>query len=535
MRSWKLLALVVGCLLLAAPLTQVQSTDEDDVEDEYEEVDLDPSESAEVEDEEPSEKDVVILTSKNFEEIVKKAEFALVEFYAPWCGHCKKLKPEYAKAASILKEYNDKIVVGKVDATEEKELAETYEVQGYPTLKWFVNGKVSDYGGGRDVETIVRWVKKKTGPPAITIETEQELETAEKDNEVIVLGYFEKFEGKAFDEFLGAARLAEDVVYAQTSVSSVAKSAGASTDPPSVVIIKNFEGEPRQVVIFEGEITTGGLEEFVQSEKLPLVIPFVDKNQDKIFDSGIDRQILVVADKEDLSADSSVFKAVKSVAEMYKGKLIFVSVDSGSENSGPVLNFFGLDKEKLPQVVSFQLSGSKKYKMSEKVTEGNLKKWIDGILEGTVEPDYKSEDPPEADKDGDVQIVVGKTFDKLVKDAKKDVLLEVYAPWCGHCKALEPTYKKLAKRFAKIDSVVIAKMDGTANEHKDVEIQGFPTLLFFPAKDGAEAISFDSGDRTLKTLTKFIKEHAVIDYELPKKKASENETDEAESTDKTEL
>ena len=59
------------------------------------------------------------------------------------------------------------------------------------------------------------------------------------------------------------------------------------------------------------------------------------------------------------------------------------------------------------------------------------------------------------------------------------------SPRCGHCKALAPTYKKLAKRFADVDSVVIAKMDGTTNEHADVDADGFPTLLFFPAEKDA--------------------------------------------------
>lgn len=80
--------------------------------------------------------------------------------------------------------------------------------------------------------------------------------------------------------------------------------------------------------------------------------------------------------------------------------------------------------------------------------------------------------------------------------ALQDVLLEVYAPWCGHCKALAPVYEKLAKRFAKIDSVVIAKMDGTENEHPSIEAQGYPTLLFFPAEKDAEPIPYDGG-RTL--------------------------------------
>jgi thiol-disulfide isomerase/thioredoxin len=57
----------------------------------------------------------------------------------------------------------------------------------------------------------------------------------------------------------------------------------------------------------------------------------------------------------------------------------------------------------------------------------------------------------------------------------------VYAPWCGHCKALEPMYAKLAQRFSSVDSIVIAKMDGSDNEHPDAESEGFPSLFFFPA------------------------------------------------------
>lgn len=76
--------------------------------------------------------------------------------------------------------------------------------------------------------------------------------------------------------------------------------------------------------------------------------------------------------------------------------------------------------------------------------------------------------------------------------------MQVYAPWCGHCKSLEPVYKKLAKRFAKVDSVVIAKMDGTENEHADVDVKGFPTILFFPAGDSKQAVNFEGGDRSLK-------------------------------------
>jgi protein disulfide-isomerase A1 len=69
---------------------------------------------------------------------------------------------------------------------------------------------------------------------------------------------------------------------------------------------------------------------------------------------------------------------------------------------------------------------------------------------------------------------------------------------CGHCKELAPVYKKLGRRFRKIESVVIAKIDGTENEHKLLKVEGYPTILLFPAGEDKTPIPFEGGSRDLK-------------------------------------
>ncbi|KAI8468718.1 MAG: protein disulfide isomerase 1 [Monoraphidium minutum] len=475
--------------------------------------------------------DAAVALSKDTWSKVKEAPFALVEFYAPWCGHCKKLEPEWNKAASSLKETDPEILIAKVDATVESELAQDHKVSGYPTIKWFVGGEVAmDYNGPRDAEGIVRWVKKKTGPPATKLADKAGLEEAEKANRVLVLAYFKEAKGDAYDAFVKAAQKSEDVPAFETTDAAVAKAAGLTK--PGVVVIATHEGEERLVVPLTGDVTTEAVTDLITANKLPPTIEFNDQNSSKIFGSGIKQQLLLVAKADDLEKTAEAFKAFRAAAGALKGKLVFVTVDLDGTSKDPVVNFFGVDAAAAPVLLGFDSGANKKYKLGEAITDKSVLKFANDLVDGKLTPEFKSAPIPDEPTDGGVTVVVGKNFNDIVKDAKKDVLLEVYAPWCGHCKSLEPVYKKLAKKFESIESVVIAKMDGTGNEHADVEVKGFPTIMLFPAEEGAKPITFEGGDRSLSALAKFIEKNAKTKFELP---AGDDDAEDKEEDDDDEV
>ena len=111
--------------------------------------------------------DVLNLRPDNFDKIVYESNKpALVEFFAPWCGHCKNLAPVYEELATSFASHGSKVSIANVDADEHKSLGKRFGVQGFPTLKWFSGKKGdegTDYNGGRDVESLTKFIQEKTG------------------------------------------------------------------------------------------------------------------------------------------------------------------------------------------------------------------------------------------------------------------------------------------------------------------------------------------------------------------------------------
>jgi len=114
-------------------------------------------------------KGVLVLSADNFEISLAQHKHVLVEFYAPWCGHCKKLAPEWAKAGKhFAKKWKanefENVALAKMDMTQEgdavKAISAKYGVEGFPTLKLFTDGEVAqEYSGGREWKDIAAFMR----------------------------------------------------------------------------------------------------------------------------------------------------------------------------------------------------------------------------------------------------------------------------------------------------------------------------------------------------------------------------------------
>lgn len=137
---------------------------------------------------------VLDLVPSNFDSVALSGKPALVEFFAPWCGHCKTLAPVFEELAQTFQHASNKVSIAKVDADAERSLGKRFGIQGFPTIKYF-DGKSEvpeDYKGGRDLESLSKFVAEKTS-------ASPKVKTVKSDVQALTDATFDKVVGKDKD------------------------------------------------------------------------------------------------------------------------------------------------------------------------------------------------------------------------------------------------------------------------------------------------------------------------------------------------
>jgi len=423
--------------------------------------------------------------------LIEDNEFLLVEFYAPWCGHCKQLEPEYEAAAEKLKSEGSKVKLVKVDATVEERLAKEHDIKGFPTIIFFKNGEKMEYDGPRQAEGITSWVKKRSGPPSETLKSDEISSFLSKGSSVV--GVFKDEESKLYKAFIKTAKEIDDFNF------------GHSFDPNTEEYVTLTNSEKNEIKFDKSVISKKGIKDWIINEGYPILVELdqhvwerSNKNKISLFVAFIDKT------QEDQK------EMFKEVGKKFKGKVLSSFMDS--EQNVELAKRWGASGTKFPTVVlvNYITENPKLYIWNEETEKDfsmeAITSFIEKSLDGTYQNYQKSEPIPEKN-DEPVKVLVGKTFKDIVYDETKDVLVEFYAPWCGHCQKLVPIYESLAKKLSHVPSIVIAKMDATANAFpEDISVSGFPTIYFF-RRDDKTPIMYE-GNRELDDLLKFVTDNA---------------------------
>lgn len=248
------------------------------------------------------------------------------------------------------------------------------------------------------------------------------------------------------------------------------------------------------------------LSAWVKPLMVPTVFEFTEEEIEAVFGQ---QQPTLFLFRSDADKESAFMTVYEESAKANKGKMLFAHSAVSDGIQARLAEFIGVTEADLPSMWALLPAEMKKYKSEvapADLTVEAVTKFVDDVQSGAIKPYLKSAEP-EAN-DGPLTVVVGKNFEELVLDETKDVLVKFYAPWCGHCKKLAPVWDELAEEYKDVKNLVIAKFDSTTNEAEGVEVQGFPTLIFYP-RDNKAGVPYD-GARELADFKGWLEENSGV-------------------------
>jgi len=366
---------------------------------------------------------------------------------------------------------------------------------------------------------IVSYMTKQSLPAVSTItkETVEDFKTADK---VVLVGYFAADDKTSNTTFTAVAeKLRDNYLFGASNDAELAKAEGVTF--PSVVLYKSFdEGKS----VFADALSAEAIEKFAKTASIPLIGEVGPETYAGYMETGIPLAYIFAETEEERA---SIAATLKPIAEKHRAAVSFATIDAKA--FGAHAGNLNLKADQWPAFAIQDTVNNKKFPFDQdtEITAESIGKFVEDFVAGKVEPSIKSEPIPEK-QEGPVQIVVAKNYDDIVLDDAKDVLIEFYAPWCGHCKALAPKYDILAELYVKEghnDKVTIAKVDATLNDVPD-EIQGFPTIKLYKAGDKKNPVTY-SGSRSIEDLIKFVKDNGKYAIEVAYDEAAEEAKAEA--------
>ncbi|NXS80616.1 PDILT protein, partial [Erpornis zantholeuca] len=324
------------------------------------------------------------------------------------------LSEEFAEAARQLKEEAPRIQFGKIDVTHQPDLRREFNIKAFPTVKFFVNGSREDpidCKGVRKASTFITWVKRRTGPSVVLINSTDQAEAITKDDDLAVIGFFRELQSGSEEVFCETARDVPEMPFGMTASEEVCANYGIQRN--SLLVFK--KGKPvHEEVLEDGRQNKLGLTRLIKTFTLDLVTEYNIETSVKIFDVPVENHILLFTPTSS-ETFSEIYENYKAAAAEFRGKILFVLVDTDEARNGRIFEYFRVRDIDVPAVRILNLTSDAKYKMpADEVTVENLQGFCQSYLDGKAKQHLSSEEIPEDWDKMPVKVLVGKNFNSII-------------------------------------------------------------------------------------------------------------------------
>ncbi|KAM3720346.1 Protein disulfide-isomerase TMX3 [Dirofilaria immitis] len=320
---------------------------------------------------------------------VKNDGLWFVDFYAPWCAHCKRLAPVWEHVGHALADRQSLVRVAKLDCTRYTNTASTLNIRGYPTIIFFRNGKEMVYEGERKKDAIIDFALKASGPMINIIENIQELSQMRKNMKEPFFVYVEGEQDTQFLELFDNYSNIAEMLFSSTrfyrAKSDVFPKAVSIPEVPSVLVFKDND-------YLSYRKQGGSLSDWIHSERwslMPLVASTNVKEVGKM-------RILVLAivnmidRRNDTTQVGKFFSLVTNAAQMVRKDSYLSNIfQFGWLDGNEVANNVVLGIVNQPALLVFNVSSYEYYPINDDVsvmTEKSIISFLERIAAGDVQP-----------------------------------------------------------------------------------------------------------------------------------------------------
>jgi len=453
--------------------------------------------------------DVMTLTDKNFNKIIKENPIVMVTFFTHSCGPCKTFIPRFESIANTVK--NKTYLFAIINGEENGETVSAENITKYPTLKLYVNGKRFDYSSDRESDPIIAFIKLHSNYSSTELHTVEEVKARRDESG------FRCFLAVANDNIKELyVNISKQPVlnkfYFYHAPTEVIHKVIPEAKEDSIVFLRDFD---ESQLIYNGEMNVKDITDFLLAEMLPVVTQMNRDVSSQLLRKGGKKGVFLILPKDD--TDTLKYQmAFRNAAQALRSKeYIFIQLTTKESWGIMMADFLGIDnKVELPLLELVWIEDeSFKYRHKGEITEDTISKFIKDVEQGLLPRYYNSEDEP-IDNPGPVYKVVTGTFYNEVIANEYDVIVNFYDDYLKKSNDYMNIFEYLAASLKQNPRLKFVKIDVTKNDIEGHPIKGYPTIKFFPGKNKSVSYVYE-GKLDVYGTVDFIASKSSHQHEIP--------------------